>query len=545
MDKFSSYRKLWNEAKNKISENRLIIVAGILSILVAFSPYIQKDLVIGSDWSFHLIRIETLAEALKRGEFPVKFHSDLCYGYGYGVGFFYSNLFLYIPAVLMNLGFSLEVAYKLFAGLIFLCIFMGMLAAIWNLTYDKYVSAAAAITYVLSVNVLESFYQHFALGRSLALIFMPMAICGMYLLITQNRGKGLLEAGFIGLVYSHVLSTVLTVLVCIILLLVYIRQWISDKRKWRSLLRAVGIVLAVTAAYWLPLLEQWTAQTYRASQPWTYVDENVVRIMDLLSDNSIGWIVLGFSVVLGFWILEKPVKKSVRVFWSIGIGFFLVTTVYHFWHLFRNIFKFLQFPYRLFSVASVLLIIAFALWLKEFHINERNMKIVIVAIFLLNICYAYQYMQERTHESEDLGYTVLHEEIMGLGAGEEWLPVQTTRDNLQEPMTARNSKGECSFGERNGNKFVFLMNESADYYDVPFVWYKGFRALTDEGKELQIGQAPETGLVRVYTANTSADSEVTVWYDGTKLQNLSYMISGLAVVFLVLMKSEKYFRKII
>ncbi len=509
----------------KIINNKLIILTAIISILVAYSPYMQKDLVIGSDWSFHLIRIETLASALARGEFPVKFHSDLCYGFGYGVGFFYSNLFLYIPAVLINMGFSLEVAYKLLAGLIFLSLYIGMFSAIWEMTYNKYVSATAATTYVLSVSVLESFYQHFALGRSLALIFIPMALCGMYLVISRDRGRRLLEIGFIGLIYSHALSTILTVVVCAIFLLVLFREWISDRRKWESLLLAVGVVSLMTAAYWIPLLEQWTAQEYRASQPWTYVDENVIPVFELLSDYAIGRLLLCLSLLLGFWILERACEKKVKVFYFTGIGFSLITVVYHFWHIFRNVFKFLQFPYRLFSLSTVLIIIALALWLDSFHLKKIWLKICMIILLVVNVGYAYQYMEGRINELEDLGYRTLHEEIAGLGAGEEWLPVQTTREYLKNPTIAKNSNGTSIEGKRIDNCFVFTSEENAEYCDIPFVWYKGFCALTEDGKELQVSQVPETGLARVNTENLSASSKITVWYRGTWLQNVAYLIS--------------------
>ena len=40
--------------------------------------------------------------------FPVKVHSPLCFGYGYGVGIFYQNHLLYFPALLRVAGVSLE-----------------------------------------------------------------------------------------------------------------------------------------------------------------------------------------------------------------------------------------------------------------------------------------------------------------------------------------------------------------------------------------------------------------------------------------------------
>ena len=66
----------------------------------------------GSDAPFHLARIESLNQALQMGIFPVKVHPSLAYSYGYGVGIFYPDFFIYLPAVLRMAGCSLEVSYK-------------------------------------------------------------------------------------------------------------------------------------------------------------------------------------------------------------------------------------------------------------------------------------------------------------------------------------------------------------------------------------------------------------------------------------------------
>lgn len=99
------------------------ILMGLGIVMFVFLPYFQSGIVTGSDDTFHLIRISSLATALKNGMFPVKFHPTLCRGYGYGVGFFYPNLFLYLPAILIVLGVSQNVAYKIFAFFIMCAIF--------------------------------------------------------------------------------------------------------------------------------------------------------------------------------------------------------------------------------------------------------------------------------------------------------------------------------------------------------------------------------------------------------------------------------------
>ena len=52
----------------------------------------------GSDDTFHLGRFYSLGMAIRNGIFPAQIRPILCYRYGYGEGFFYSDFFLYLPA---------------------------------------------------------------------------------------------------------------------------------------------------------------------------------------------------------------------------------------------------------------------------------------------------------------------------------------------------------------------------------------------------------------------------------------------------------------
>ena len=80
----------------------------------------------GSDAPFHLARIESLNQALQMGIFPVKVHPSLAYSYGYGVGIFYPDFFIYLPAVLRMAGCSLEVSCKIYIFILLLELFVSM-----------------------------------------------------------------------------------------------------------------------------------------------------------------------------------------------------------------------------------------------------------------------------------------------------------------------------------------------------------------------------------------------------------------------------------
>lgn len=527
----------------KLYVYRFEIVISFLAILFAFSPYIRSDLIIGSDSPFHLARIETLEQNLRYGIFPTKVHVDLCYGYGYGVGFFYPDFFLYIPALLGLLGLSLEVSFKLFAGMLLTGIFGSIFYCIYKLTNDCQAALGAAIVYLFTNQVLGSFYYEFTLGTSLGLIFIPMAICGMHLFLAENQKPYMLGIGFTGLIYSHVLSTALALVVCIIILIFQYKKLFSIPGKLKSLLLTVFAVACLTASFWLPMLEQFFSQKYRVSQPWTFVDDNVLQLVNLIRNDGFGLVLTSITIILGLWmLLYHNYNKNITFFYGLGFIFMLLPLCSHFWKFSRNIFKFLQFPKRLLGPASILMIFAFGLWLSNQKIDTRHKKYFNIFLLLLSLYAGLNYIDGRLGAVEDFGNRTLYLEIAGIGSGEEWLPLETTRDYITTPNLSISDTGISVTGTRAQKFFSFKADSDAKYYDVPFVWYKGYEAITSNDQHLPITKDPATGITRILTDKLSEDTTVTVWYQGTILQTASYIISIVAFLFLIIYISYNYFR---
>ncbi|HIV90323.1 MAG TPA: hypothetical protein H9744_01360 [Candidatus Eisenbergiella stercoravium] len=533
-------------ALNKCLKYRFEFLYAFLTILIAFSPYIRQDLIVGSDYPFHLARIETLAQNLSYGLFPNKVHVDLCYGYGYGVGFFYPDFFLYIPAIFMLLGFSLEVAFKLFAGILLSAIFLSMFYCVYRLTYDRYAALAAAAVFLFSNQVLGSFYYSFTLGTSTALIFIPLAICGMYLFLARDENPWMLGLGFTGLLYSHVLSTFLAVIICSILLLIYFKKLFRTPKKIGLLLVTVLSVSALTASFWLPMLEQLFAQTFRLSEPWTWVDDNVLLLSRLIHSEGFGWTLTILVLLSGFHVIcpstpdssahlsdqQTASKKGLRLFYCFGLILYLLPVCSKFWQIFRSMFKFLQFPNRLLVPAAVLMIFAAGILFSSTITSKHQKRIVAMLLLAAALYTGINYIGDSFEMTEDFGGRILYHEIAGLGAGEEYLPIETTRDDLTTPNLAFSELGGAISGTRINEVFLFPASPESDYYDVPFVWYKGYRACTDSGMQLETVKNPENGLVRVLTDSLEQPTTISVYYSGTTLTKLSCIISIISFLFL-------------
>lgn len=242
---------------NKICRKKeiLYILGGLFMIVIAFWPNFQPGLYEGSDLSFHLNRIDSLAESLRSGVFPVKLHATRAFGYGYGVGFFYCNFFLYIPALLMNFGMSLLTSYKVF-------LFLGYIA----------------------------------------------------------------------------------------------------------MFAAMG--------FWLPMFEQMLAQDLKVNHPWTASEENVESLINIVQGErglgefvSLIYILSVVGVVVLLIKKRKSIIHKILPVMLIATGMTFVTTWGWWWHFINSILgiQFLQFPFRLFSSATVLILLVFALIYVEFE----------------------------------------------------------------------------------------------------------------------------------------------------------------------------------
>ena len=523
-------------------KSMLYILGGLLMILVVYWPNFQEGIYTGHDLSYHFNRIDSLAESLRNGIFPVKWHATRAFGYGYGVGFFYCNFFLYLPAILINLGMDLLTSYKVFLFLVYIGIFTSMFFSTRKISGNNEAAFIASCMYLLSNKVMASVYVSGAVGEVTAFIFAPMAIAGMYCFLMKNEYPYMLIVGFCGLIFSHTISTFLIFVVCGLIVLVYLNRLFENKMKILHLISAVVIVALVTMCFWLPMLEQMSAQDLKVKYPWTVSEEHV----ELFRSIVMGELRLGYLITLvlvvsicGGVILAVQKKreelKCIVPFLSIALVMIYITTNKYFWHVMNSVLeiKFLQFPYRLFSSVTILVLFAFSVIYTSLEckiIFKRSLCVLLVGFGIL-VSYNMYSVYYLNTGFDDIN-AVIEGRYPGLGGGEEWLPIETQLDELVDSTQVFDDQGIRSVGEKiNGcNQFIFEADMSRPFYDIPYVWYKGFEAIDSQGNPLRIDKNYETGMIRIYIDENRNENElITVYYKGTKYQKLAYAGSLLGI----------------
>lgn len=251
-----------------------IIVAGILtlSILLAYLPYCTDYMSLGADGAFHLLRIEGLKETLLHGgQFPVRVQEYWLYGHGYAVSSFYGDLFLIFPALLRLIGFSLMDAYKIFVLAVLAGTAVIAYRSFYRCTGSRYGALLGSVLYELAPYHIYNIYNRNAVGEYLGMMFLPMVICGFYLVYTQDEkkpdyagAKMPLIVGLSGILQSHLLTCEMTVVALVLAALVMWRKTFR-KETLRELVKAAGAFLLVNAWFWIPLLKMLSVDKYALS----------------------------------------------------------------------------------------------------------------------------------------------------------------------------------------------------------------------------------------------------------------------------------------
>lgn len=311
---------------------RNLFLIAVLSLAASYPLFI--DYLTGAhDISFHLARIEGISLELKNGVFPVKMQSFWGNGYGYPVGVFYPDLFLYFPAVLRLLGFSVQAAYKIYVFAVNLGTAVISFYSFKKIFKSEKVGMVGAWVYTLALYRLIDVYTRASVGEYTAIAFFPMILCGFYILLTytgeqrKEYAKGIfyVSIGLCGVIFSHVLSIEMMIMFVVAALLVCVKRAIS-KRNLVSLVMALVTTICLSLWFVVPFLDYYSQTLKLKAADWSGaptfgVSEYGTSLIQLFS-------VFGFSVG-GCYQSAAGITGEV----SIGIGLIFVLALLVFIYL--------------------------------------------------------------------------------------------------------------------------------------------------------------------------------------------------------------------
>lgn len=384
----------------------------LLSYIFIRSEFKSGMLYTGHDLLFHINRLEEIYQGVIHGQFIPNVSLFTFNQVGDGVNFFYPWVCIY-PFVLLRLIIG-DPVNSIYFGIALFTLITLLIAhfSMRQFSHSTVQSIIFAVVYTFSMYRAFNVFPRFDLGESIAITFLPLVFLGIYNALFGNEKKWYyLSIGMSGLIFSHLLSALLTV---IFLAFIFVCSWIKVKNKVtriKYLLISIVSTVLITAIFWIPFVEKFlenkinTAAVHDLFNESLSVNSFVSGSFENYFTISIG-LPLMITSLLGWYFFRNVSKKYIYIY-LLGILTLFVSTNLFPWKLVQKTpLNFLQFPWRVFILSDVFLSVYFSkicmiLINKRERIGFKKSVIVTLAI-VLPIWFYYESTQNFVQVSQGL-----------------------------------------------------------------------------------------------------------------------------------------------
>ncbi len=541
------------------------LIAALLLSLLFIGPWLIRDFVgIEHDTFFHLSRIEGLAAALKSKDLLPAVYPYKNNGYGYAGPLFYCDIFILPASLLYLLHVPLSFCYivTMFLYTFFTAYFC--LRLLLKLTKDKTASLLVSAAYLFGNYRITDVYVRSAAGETAAMMFLPLLLEGLYDVLAEKKTESwkTLCAALLGLVFSHNLTFLFGVILYILMALLF-QAW-RDKKVMSALCRAALAACLLSLWFTIPMIEQLKAQDlyvswYAAASDladgslalWRYFSNRTVfgysgrhygpdMAMTVNPGLLLTFIPLGYA-----FLPEKKKNTFASVCLVLGLFFLLMPGEWFPWDSLVFL-RVIQFPWRLMTLATILLCVPAAALLREIRLPAVKL-ILLAAVLGEGIWHLAPVMDRsfgitaKTQYSDITGgklcdpyfaATYMRVEL----AGGDYLPAGSPDFRTYVPAVRLADGTETGITyEKDGTSLrVFIPGTyEGSTIEVPLTWYKGYRAAYQEnGRELPVTCTPDARRLVSFRADRAG--LYIIRYRNTFLRSACIIISLGSALFLMI-----------
>lgn len=577
-----------------LKKKSIITIFFILGLAVAASlPAFSKYIPLGFDSYFHINRIEGIKDGLLSGQFPVKVEPTFLGGYGYAASTFYGSLFMYVPAILRLMGFSLQFSYK------FLLFFINLMMAVSSYYFFKEVSkrnkygVMGSALYTLSMYKFCNTYYRGAIGEATAMAALPVVALGLWNIYTKTKDekykyRWIIPAiGYTAIIQSHLISTEIvggfTIIICLLLF-----KKTFKKETFLVLLKTVIATIFLNLGFLAPFFESLNKLNLVGNQ-WDNVkivlQESGIDLNNIFSFQipqfttkiwyeQVYYIGLGLSffvvVLVSVFVLAKTIinkKLDYKLIFTqiISLISVLMVTKYFPWNNIINFFKLklgnigmiianmfanLQYSYRIAIVTTLALsLLAVITMMKLEKISKNVTTLVIVIITSLSFvqCILLEASVISTQNKSEQKIAFINELNVGLnniiGLGEylqtdpdgNWVSISNKEEyatNKSEIIITEHEKkyNNITFKVKNNTK-----DEGLVY--LPLFYYLGYSAKDiNTGEKIGLYNSEDGRITLVIEGETERTIEIK--YTGKKLWRVCEFISLISFLYIVFLGAK-------
>lgn len=565
---------LYVKSGRKLPQEKLVDYAVILGVaLLATTPMMQTYLYNADDLCYHLARLEGLKDGILDGQvLPVNILPEGLQNNGY-MNAMYPYLFLYIGAFLRICRVSLAFSYKVLIFLSNLGSAVCAYVAVKSIVKSRCSVILSVVLYTLMPYRFTNIFSRGDLGETIALVFWPLVIAGLYHIVMGDRKKWYyLVIGFTGALQSHILSVVYVAAVCAVTVLLYCVR-IARERRYAELFKAAGLTLLLNAWYVVPFLYYYFNENLNKEVlRWSGYFEQSINLSNMTQTLSLynkQYFSLGLALLgcLGIGIVYFLCEKRGRVNEADGFMLYLLTLGCIFVLLstgyfpsrafmandfFENIATMLQFPWRFLGPASACFLFVGAAGLARSEVLKPYRNLIFTMLISLNLLVIVSVPADNNHVPYKNAQSVAskgHETKLGASVGlfypHEWRLMDASDNKLTRSVVVSDSASvSVRDYKKEGTKAAVSYTSRSDnaYIELPLQNYLGYRAVDESREAVKIEQG-EGGRMRFFVNGDGAEHRIYVRYGPVPGFVLADAVSALAILYCCVKGISKNRRK--
>lgn len=475
---------------------------------------LHPGLFVSDDGGWMVIRFSAFYDALKYGQFPVRFLPRLNQGYGYPVADFLYPLFLYlgVPFKIIKIGFIDTVKVIFALGIIT----SGVFTYYWlRRILGRLAAFCAALMYILFPYHIWDMYVRGSIGEILGIAIFPFIL---WQVEESNWPLSALGIGFLILAHNSLALLFLPVLA----LYLWTRKLFTFKKVFLLFLSGFGIA----AFFWVPALYD---------TQFTVFDKTPVADTLQYLSWQYPWQLLGLISVGAFfcilWHFYRQVNDKTFILFTFIIVLIFVLTIppASFLWKFLPVKQFIQFPFRLYSLAIPAVVYIFAKTIQQLNIK---FPVVIMAIFLsyissISFIFPKNYwLQPDSYYFTNLDTTTVHNEYMPV-----WVKTRNLEPRTKNELIVRGNAQIINETTRGTNVKFDIKGITSTIVQINFVYFPGWQVYID-GKQVGVDYTNSQGLIRA--AVPLGNHAVMAKFGETNVRLVSDLISIMFLIVIIL-----------
>ncbi|MUN81031.1 hypothetical protein EZ073_13155 [Enterococcus faecium] len=523
----------------KIFSVKIFIVYAFVSLLYLFPAFKNMEIFGFYDTAFHINRSLSLESIFSS---PINFETFR--SYGMQVNNFYPWLTLY-PLFLLIKFTNLAIGYNLFLYIVTLITLFICHYVMYEITKKHVTSSFFAIIYTTSSFRSVEIFLRGAMGELLAMSILPLILLGFIKLYDSKKESWVMLAiSMTLLIYTHVLSVAMTMVMIIIALIIqFYRKKKIEIFLIIKLIKAAIVTLLLSLAFIGPMIEQTLYQDL--NRP--YVDILQKRAIYLGKEFLIGSIDsellsfgIGLTLLICLIILTFNFKKLgilSKITYIMGIISILLCTKIFPWFALQNTpLNIIQAPWRFMIFSTLFISFSVSLFispqLEKFSYTRRRnfILLLILAISILNYSSVVNMVKEMnfqgTYSNEQMENKL--EEFENF----DYVPIGYKKDQLLLKNHQVTEDGQVIYSSFSPNKdeITFTLKSSKGKTIVlPVFRYKGLTVTVNSKNATVLKQ----GGPFVTVKSESGINKVTIRYSYTFFSKISLFISIITLIVLL------------